>query len=94
MGMSTLLLNKDIVKDLLKMPGVIKVVEDAFIALGQHRATMPPKAYLVVEHGDFGAIQLIQMTLDTYSHVAPGIQEAAAERFDKILNPRKSTIGR
>ena len=24
----------------------------------------------------------IQMTLDTYSHVAPGIQEAAAESFD------------
>ncbi len=28
----------------------------------------------------------IQMTLDTYSHVAPGIQEAAAESFDKLLN--------
>jgi len=28
----------------------------------------------------------IQMTLDTYSHVAPGIQEAAAQSFDKILN--------
>lgn len=27
----------------------------------------------------------IQMTLDTYSHVAPGIQEAAAESFDKLL---------
>ena len=31
----------------------------------------------------------IQMTIDTYSHVAPGIQEAAANRFDEILN-RKS----
>ena len=33
--MSTLLLNKDAVKDLLRMPDVIKVVEDAFVALGQ-----------------------------------------------------------
>lgn len=30
----------------------------------------------------------IQMTLDTYSHVAPGLQQAAAEGFDKLLNPR------
>jgi len=28
----------------------------------------------------------IQMTLDTYSHVAPGIQEAAAQSFDKLLH--------
>lgn len=28
----------------------------------------------------------ISMTLDTYSHVAPGIQEAAAVSFDKLLN--------
>jgi len=28
----------------------------------------------------------IGMTLDTYSHVAPGLQEAAASSFDKILN--------
>ncbi len=27
----------------------------------------------------------IQMTIDTYSHVSPGIQEAAANRFDEIL---------
>jgi integrase len=25
-------------------------------------------------------------TLDTYSHVVPGLQETAAERFDKMLN--------
>ena len=30
----------------------------------------------------------IQMTLDTYSHVAPGLQEAAATRFDEILSPK------
>ena len=28
----------------------------------------------------------IQMTLDTYSHVVPGLQEAAAIRFDEMLN--------
>lgn len=28
----------------------------------------------------------IQITLDTYSHVAPGLQEAAAKRFDDVVN--------
>ncbi len=28
----------------------------------------------------------ISMTLDTYSHVAPGLQEAAAANFDQVLN--------
>jgi integrase len=28
----------------------------------------------------------IQTTIDTYSHVAPGLQEAAAKRFDELLN--------
>jgi len=28
----------------------------------------------------------IQMTLDTYSHVAPGLQEAAANKFDSLLS--------
>jgi integrase len=30
----------------------------------------------------------IQITLDTYSHVAPGLQEAAAKRFDDIILPK------
>jgi integrase len=30
----------------------------------------------------------IRITLDTYSHVLPGIQEAAAQRFDDFLTPR------
>lgn len=30
----------------------------------------------------------IQITLDTYSHVAPGLQEAAAAQFDKLVLPR------
>ncbi len=34
----------------------------------------------------------IQTTLDTYSHVAPGLQEAAALRFDEALNRRQNTV--
>ena len=30
----------------------------------------------------------IQVTLDTYSHVAPGLQKAAAESFDKLVSPQ------
>ncbi len=30
----------------------------------------------------------IGITLDTYSHVLPGLQERAAERFDEMLEPR------
>lgn len=32
----------------------------------------------------------IQITLDTYSHVAPGLQETAAARFDEGL--QKKTV--
>lgn len=28
----------------------------------------------------------IAITLDTYSHVTPGLQDAAAKRFDDVLN--------
>ncbi len=28
------------------------------------------------------------ITLDTYSHVLPGLQERAVERFDEMLDPR------
>jgi integrase len=31
----------------------------------------------------------IQITLDTYSHVAPGLQEAAAAGFDKMVSTRR-----
>ena len=31
----------------------------------------------------------IQIILDTYSHVAPGLQQAAAEGFDKMVLPRR-----
>ena len=30
----------------------------------------------------------IQITLDTYSHVAPSLQQAAANRFDDIVLPK------
>jgi integrase len=31
----------------------------------------------------------ISTTLDLYSHVSPGLQQAAAEIFDKMLNGRR-----
>lgn len=34
----------------------------------------------------------IQVTLDTYSHVAPGLQEAAAESFDRLVSPRYNGV--
>ncbi|MCJ7768855.1 MAG: ornithine cyclodeaminase family protein [Dehalococcoidales bacterium] len=54
--MPTLILNGRDVQGLLRMPDVIRVVEDAFIALGQNKVSMPPKSYLVLEHGDFRAM--------------------------------------
>ena len=35
----------------------------------------------------------IQITLDTYSHVAPGLQEAAALRFDEAIQKVRVEIG-
>jgi integrase len=32
----------------------------------------------------------IQITLDTYSHVAPGLQQSAAESFDKLFNKKQN----
>lgn len=34
----------------------------------------------------------IQMTLDTYSHISPGMQEAAAASFDTLLNNSSSKL--
>jgi len=33
----------------------------------------------------------IQITLDTYSHVTPGLQEAAAARFDELVAPKRKS---
>jgi len=35
----------------------------------------------------------IQITLDTYSHVAPGLQQAAANKFDDIVLPKHKYVG-
>jgi integrase len=35
----------------------------------------------------------IQITLDTYSHVSPGLQEVAAVQFDKLVSPRYNDTG-
>jgi hypothetical protein len=32
------------------------------------------------------------MTLDTYSHVAPGLQEAAAKSFDEMVQGSKIAL--
>jgi integrase len=34
----------------------------------------------------------IQITLDTYSHVAPGLQEAAEESFDKLISAKYNGV--
>jgi len=34
----------------------------------------------------------VQITLDTYSHVTPGLQQAAANRFDDIVLPDKKLL--
>ena len=34
----------------------------------------------------------IQITLDTYSHVAPGLQQAAAQKFDDIVLPQQEEV--
>ena len=34
----------------------------------------------------------IQITLDTYSHVAPGLQQAAAKKFDDIVLPKVDPV--
>ena len=54
--MSTLLLDRNAVGELLDMAEVIRAVEGAFIAWVEGKASMPPKSYLGVEKGDFRAM--------------------------------------
>ncbi len=54
--MSTLVLRGSDVRALLDMRSTITAVEQAFLDYGQGHAEMPPKAYLVVEGGDFRAM--------------------------------------
>ena len=54
--MPTLLLDSNAVNNLINMPDVINVVEEAFRMWGEGKGNMPAKAYLLVEHGDFRAM--------------------------------------
>ena len=54
--MPTLFLNQKAIRDLLKMPEVIAVVEQAFRDWAEGRGSMPAKAYLALEQGDFRAM--------------------------------------
>jgi alanine dehydrogenase len=54
--MTTLLLDRNAVKTLLKMSDVINVVEETFRIYGEGKGKMPPKVYLPLEHGDFRAM--------------------------------------
>jgi len=52
----TLLLTVKDVKGLIRMPDVLEVVENAFLAFAGGRAAMPAKSYVKVEKGDFRAM--------------------------------------
>lgn len=54
--MPTLFLNRKETRDLLNMPEVIKAVEQAFRDWAEGKGSMPAKAYLVLEQGDFRAM--------------------------------------
>lgn len=54
--MPTILLDKGVVRELLDIREVIEVVEQAFRDLAQGNGSMPAKAYLVLEQGDFRAM--------------------------------------
>jgi alanine dehydrogenase len=54
--MPTMILKKDDIKSLLNMQEIIDVVQRVFLALDQGKTDMPPKSYLLVEHGDFRAM--------------------------------------
>lgn len=54
--MPTLFLGRNDVRPLLNMSDTIKAVEQVFIDCARGQTKMPPKAYLVLEHGDFRAM--------------------------------------
>ncbi len=57
--MSTLLLTRNQVKELLDIKEVIAAVKEAFVALMAGKAVMPPKAYLTLDRGDFRAMPAV-----------------------------------
>jgi alanine dehydrogenase len=54
--MPTLLIDRNAVHNLISISDTIQVVEEAFRVWGEGKGSMPPKAYLLVEHGDFRAM--------------------------------------
>jgi alanine dehydrogenase len=54
--MPTLLLDRNSIKNLIRISDVINVVEEAFRMCGEGRGKMPAKTYLSLEHGDFRAM--------------------------------------
>jgi alanine dehydrogenase len=54
--MPTLLLDRNTIKTLIRMPDVINVVEESFRLYSEGRGRMPAKTYLSLEKGDFRAM--------------------------------------
>jgi alanine dehydrogenase len=54
--MTTLLLDRNAIKTLMRMPDVITVVKEAFRMCSEGRGKMPAKTYLSLEQGDFRAM--------------------------------------
>lgn len=54
--MPTLLLDRNVIKTLIRMSDIINVVEEAFRICGEGRGRMPAKTYLSLEKGDFRAM--------------------------------------
>ena len=54
--MSTLLLDRKAIRPLIRMPDVVRVVEEAFRMCGEGKGNMPGKTYVSVERGDFRAM--------------------------------------
>jgi alanine dehydrogenase len=57
--MPTLILSRKDIKELLSIAEAIEAVEEAFRKWSQGKGNMPPKAYLVVEKGDFRAMPVL-----------------------------------
>ena len=54
--MQTLLIDRNAINNIINISDTIQVVEEAFRVWGEGKGSMPAKAYLHVEHGDFRAM--------------------------------------
>ncbi len=89
--MPTLFLNQEAIRGLLKMSEVITVVEQAFRDWAQGRGSMPAKAYLPLEQGDFRAmpaalpgaagVKWVNVHPQNSSRGLPTIMAISASRF-------------